>query len=235
MQYCKQGKCLCPSICHCRKVRESYKPIIWVLGPPGSGVNQQIEKIVDEFHFTHLHVGNVLREEVSEGTLLSKNIKEYLAIRAPVPEEMVIRIIHDRMKKALSYTKGFIIQAYPKTVDQGEEFEKYIAPVDLVINFKCSFENAFPRIKKSPSRECPTYDVKVNDIETIRGEYNLRLFHDNRIAEKYDMKLVYIVCEDYPDQETYLIVRRHIEDLLEEKKFWKHQDARYAKKLRSPD
>ena len=42
--------------------------IIFVLGGPASGKGTQCAKIVEEFGFTHLSVGDLMREEASKGT-----------------------------------------------------------------------------------------------------------------------------------------------------------------------
>ena len=41
-------------------------PIIWILGGPGSGKGTQCAKMVQEFGFTHISSGDLLRKEVSK-------------------------------------------------------------------------------------------------------------------------------------------------------------------------
>ncbi|RVE50334.1 hypothetical protein evm_005000 [Chilo suppressalis] len=46
----------------------SKKPIIWILGGPGSGKGTQCEKIIAKYGFTHLSTGDLLRAEVKSGS-----------------------------------------------------------------------------------------------------------------------------------------------------------------------
>jgi cytidylate kinase len=45
-------------------VDTSKKPIIWILGGPGSGKGTQCEKIIAKYGFTHLSTGDLLRAEI---------------------------------------------------------------------------------------------------------------------------------------------------------------------------
>ncbi|CAI5979026.1 unnamed protein product [Closterium sp. NIES-64] len=47
----------------------SFKPqIVFVLGGPGSGKGTQCAKIVEEYGFTHLSAGDLLRAEIKSGS-----------------------------------------------------------------------------------------------------------------------------------------------------------------------
>lgn len=55
------------------------KPIIWVLGGPGSGKGTQCDKIIAKYGFTHLSTGDLLREEVKSGSDRSKQLAAIMA------------------------------------------------------------------------------------------------------------------------------------------------------------
>lgn len=54
-----------------------------------------------------------------------------------VPNEIVLKLLEAAMVK-VSNTPGFLIDGYPREPAQGPEFEKIIAPVDIILYFECS-------------------------------------------------------------------------------------------------
>lgn len=50
--------------------------IIFVLGGPASGKGTQCAKIVEDFGFTHMSVGDLMRQEVTKGTKNGELIKK---------------------------------------------------------------------------------------------------------------------------------------------------------------
>lgn len=50
------------------------KPIVWILGGPGSGKGTQCEKIIAKYGFTHLSTGDLLRAEVKSGSDRAKSL-----------------------------------------------------------------------------------------------------------------------------------------------------------------
>jgi len=49
-----------------------------VLGGPGSGKGTQCARIVEQYKFTHLSSGDLLRNEVNSGSELAGKIKEVM-------------------------------------------------------------------------------------------------------------------------------------------------------------
>ena len=54
------------------------KTTIVLLGPPGAGKGTQGEKLTEEFGYTRLSTGDMLREAVRTGPELGKKAKEYI-------------------------------------------------------------------------------------------------------------------------------------------------------------
>jgi adenylate kinase len=74
----------------------------------------------------------MLREAVKNGTPAGLAAKEYMDRGDLVPDEVVIGIIKDRV--ALDDAKnGFILDGFPRTVEQAEALEKMGVNIDMVV------------------------------------------------------------------------------------------------------
>ncbi|VCX30558.1 unnamed protein product, partial [Gulo gulo] len=99
----------------------------WALaGGPGSGKGTQCEKIVQKYGYTHLSTGDLLRAEVSSGSARGKMLSEIMEKGQLVPLETVLDMLRDAMVAKVDTSKGFLIDGYPREVQQGEEFERRV-------------------------------------------------------------------------------------------------------------
>jgi len=116
----------------------SDKTIIFVCGGPGSGKGTQCEKIVKKYGFTHLSSGDLLREEVASGSVRGEKLNSMMQSGELVPLETVLQLVKDAMLKTGHTTNGYLIDGYPREVDQGIKFENMIAPCKAVLYFEVS-------------------------------------------------------------------------------------------------
>ncbi len=100
--------------------------VIFVVGGPGSGKGTQCERIVKKYGYTHLSSGDLLREEVKSGSERGKQLNELMQKGLLVSNQTVLDMIKDAMLKNIETSKGFLIDGYPRQMDQGLEFEKQV-------------------------------------------------------------------------------------------------------------
>ncbi|EDK43640.1 bifunctional uridylate/adenylate kinase [Lodderomyces elongisporus] len=113
--------------------------VIFVLGGPGSGKGTQCEKLVREKNFVHLSAGDLLRAEQNRpgstyGELISQCIKEGTI----VPQEVTVQLLKNAVKE--NYEKGqtkFLIDGFPRKMDQAITFEDTIAKSSFTLFFEC--------------------------------------------------------------------------------------------------
>lgn len=106
------------------KLRTSKIPVIWVLGGPGSGKGTQCARLVEKYGFQHLSSGDLLRDEVQSGSDKGKEISDMMVKGMLVPRAVVLDLLKQAMLKNVSTAKGYLIDGYPREVEQGEDFEK---------------------------------------------------------------------------------------------------------------
>ena len=107
---------------------------IVMLGPPGAGKGTYASRLTKILGIPHISTGDIVREEIKKQTDLGKKIKEYSDRGVLVPDDIIIKLLEERLKKP-DCKKGFILDGFPRTINQAEALEK-IAKVDLVINLK---------------------------------------------------------------------------------------------------
>uniref|UniRef100_A0A2K6SZW6 Adenylate kinase isoenzyme 1 n=2 Tax=Saimiri boliviensis TaxID=27679 RepID=A0A2K6SZW6_SAIBB len=132
------------------RAREKLKKtkIIFVVGGPGSGKGTQCEKIVQKYGYTHLSTGDLLRAEVSSGSARGKKLSEIMEKGQLVPLETVLDMLRDAMVAKVDTSKGFLIDGYPREVQQGEEFERRIGQPTLLLYVDAGPETMTQRLLK---------------------------------------------------------------------------------------
>ncbi|NPA25780.1 MAG: adenylate kinase [Deltaproteobacteria bacterium] len=110
-----------------------------LLGPPGAGKGTQAKKMIEALKIPQISTGDILRAAVKEGTEMGVEAKKYMDAGKLVPDSVVIGIIDDRLKED-DCNKGFILDGFPRTVDQAssldEMLEKSGRKIDHVISIE---------------------------------------------------------------------------------------------------
>ena len=70
---------------------------LMLLGPPGAGKGTQAKEVATRHGLIQLSTGDMLRAAVSAGTETGRHVKEIMAKGELVPDEVVIKIISERM------------------------------------------------------------------------------------------------------------------------------------------
>jgi adenylate kinase len=112
-----------------------------LLGPPGAGKGTQAQKIVDRYHIPQISTGDILRAAVKEGTPLGKKAKVFMDQGQLVPDEVVIGIIDERLKKA-DCRSGFILDGFPRTIAQAEALQPILTRIGKSIHHVINIEVA---------------------------------------------------------------------------------------------
>jgi len=128
------------------------------LGAPGSGKGTHATRVKTELGVPHISTGDIFRENIKGGTPLGVLAKSYIDKGALVPDDVVIRIVEDRLSKE-DCKKGFILDGFPRTIDQAEALKK-IADIDVVINLVVDDEAIVKRVAGRRMCRCgETYNV----------------------------------------------------------------------------
>ena len=120
-----------------------------LLGPPGAGKGTQAKLLEDKLGLKQLSSGDMLRAAVARGTAVGQKAKTYMDQGALVPDDVVVDVVFEHID-SMSGTKGFILDGFPRTVDQAAALDEMLAEkggrIDSVVVIKVSDDKLVDRI-----------------------------------------------------------------------------------------
>jgi len=120
--------------------------IVFVLGAPGAGKGTQCAKIVEHYGWNHLSTGDLLRQEVAAGSELGEAAAELMRAGQMVPTSLILELLVGAMVGAGG--GRFLVDGFPRKLDQLHEFQQRIKPCDGVLVFTVPDEVAVSRLVK---------------------------------------------------------------------------------------
>jgi adenylate kinase len=106
------------------------KIVVILFGPPGSGKGTQGKMIAEEIGIPHIATGDIMRQAISDGTELGLKVKEFVGKGLLVPDEIVIQIIEERLKKD-DTKNGFILDGFPRTIPQAVALDELFQKINI--------------------------------------------------------------------------------------------------------
>ena len=127
-----------------------------LLGPPGAGKGTQAKLMLQKYELPQISTGDILREAIRQGTELGKRVEPLLANGKLVPDDLVIQIIEERLKRD-DAKKGFVLDGFPRTLPQAEALEAQLSRAGKKIDRVVSLEVDEAAIvgRMSGRRSCP--------------------------------------------------------------------------------
>lgn len=88
-----------------------------LLGAPGAGKGTQAKALEEHSGLVHVASGDLFRSALRQGTELGMLAKSYMDRGELVPDEVVIRMILERISQP-DCQRGVIFDGFPRTIDQ---------------------------------------------------------------------------------------------------------------------
>jgi adenylate kinase len=107
-----------------------------MLGRQGAGKGTQCVRLSRHYVVPHISTGDMLRAAVREHTDLGRKAAELMAAGELVPDDIMIGIVEERLDRGDTTQRGYILDGFPRTVDQADALAKITAsrPLDVVID-----------------------------------------------------------------------------------------------------
>jgi adenylate kinase len=109
-----------------------------ILGRQGAGKGTQCTRLARHYIVPHISTGDMLRAAVKEGTDFGRKAQEYMSRGDLLPDDIIIGVVGERLAKADTRTRGYILDGFPRTVGQAEALAELTTetPIDLAIDLE---------------------------------------------------------------------------------------------------
>jgi len=118
-------------------------------GPNGSGKGTQGAIIKEKYGIPHIETGVIFRENISQGTTLGKEAKEYIDRGELVPDNITIPMIFDRLSKD-DCRESWLLDGFPRNISQAKEIYEALCrqniKLDIIIEIVLGCQTAKNRI-----------------------------------------------------------------------------------------
>lgn len=107
---------------------------IFIMGAPGSGKGTFSSKIKEEYNLNHISTGDIFRANISQETELGLQAKAYAEQGKLVPDEITNKMVKDYLATLSDKKNGYLLDGYPRTLDQAKAFEEMTDGTDLAVD-----------------------------------------------------------------------------------------------------
>ncbi|KAF8831560.1 hypothetical protein HHX47_DHR1000379 [Lentinula edodes] len=172
---------------------DSKVTVIFVLGGPGAGKGTQCARLVEDFSFSHLSAGDLLRaEQHREGSEYGQLIQTCIKEGSIVPMEVTVKLLENAMTATLAerrsgegWTDGqgrFLIDGFPRKMDQAEKFEHDVGKATAVLFFSTTQEVMLDRLLERGK----TSGREDDNVESIKKRFNTYKEQTMPVIEHYE-------------------------------------------------
>ncbi|KAJ4297214.1 bifunctional uridylate/adenylate kinase [Collariella sp. IMI 366227] len=191
--------------------------VLFVLGGPGAGKGTQCARLVRDYHFKHLSAGDLLRAEQDRpGSQYGQLIRDCIKDGAIVPQEVTIALLENAMRETITATgnKKFLIDGFPRKMDQALKFEEVVVPAKLVLFYDCpeaEMERRLLERGKTSGRE-------DDNAESIRKRFRTFIETSMPVVDHYESenRVVKVDSTPGPDQ-VYETTQERLRKVLGDK------------------
>ncbi|MEM1169528.1 MAG: adenylate kinase [Cyanobacteria bacterium P01_H01_bin.35] len=152
------------------------------LGPPGVGKGTQASLIADFYQVPHISTGDILRTNVAQKSPLGIQAKEYMDRGDLVPDELILDMVQKRLENP-DTKNGWILDGFPRTVTQAEEFVKKLVPA--------SSENESEGEEAKSSNSFQVINLQAPDDVLVARLLSRRRQDDNEETIKNRLQVYY--------------------------------------------
>ena len=140
---------------------------IILLGAPGSGKGTQSIILNKKLGLVQLSTGEIIRENIEKKTKLGLQVKNLVDNGEFVSDEIILSIISKRISED-DCGKGFILDGFPRNLNQASKFDEILLEkdkkIDFVIELNVSKKNLYKRIE---NRAIESNEARADDKEEI--------------------------------------------------------------------
>src|SRR3989344_4138314 len=101
---------------------------IILIGIQGAGKSTQGNLLSAKIGIPYLSTGHIFRQIATEKTGLGRKVKEIMTAGFLQPDNLTVQVVESYLKRP-EYEKGYIIDGFPRTLEQVKMFKNHIDKV----------------------------------------------------------------------------------------------------------
>ena len=105
-----------------------------LIGPPGGGKGTQAKYLVEIFSIPQISTGDMLRENVKNGTPLGKEAQKFMMDGQLVPDSIILDMIAKRLDER-NCSNGYILDGFPRTILQAEGLDNLLDGMNQKLDY----------------------------------------------------------------------------------------------------
>ncbi|KAK5663621.1 hypothetical protein OQA88_4052 [Cercophora sp. LCS_1] len=192
--------------------------VLFVLGGPGAGKGTQCARLVSEYGFTHLSAGDLLRaEQERPGSQFGQLIKDCIKNGEIVPMEVTVQLLENAMTETMQKDKNatakhkFLIDGFPRKMDQAFKFEEVVCPAQLVLFYDCPEEEMERRLMERGK----TSGRADDNAESIRKRFRTFVETSMPVVDHYEKEGRVVKVDATPKPEkVFEVTKERLGDKL---------------------
>ena len=154
-----------------------------IMGLPRAGKGTQAAKIVEEFGVAHISTGDMFRTAMANKTEMGVLAKSFIDKGELVPDKVTNGIVKERLAQDDIAEKGFLLDGYPRTIEQAHALDETLKNLDLkldgVINIDVNPDSLIERLSgRFICRSCGATYHKVFNPTKVEGTCDACGGHD---------------------------------------------------------
>jgi len=135
-------------------MRSSLRLIL--IGPPGAGKGTQAAFLKERYGLAHISTGDMLREQVRQGTPIGLQARELMAQGRLVSDEIILGMMAERLQQP-DAQHGFLLDGFPRSRAQAEalvaQLKAAAIPLQAVVQLDLDDQEIVRRL--CLRRSCP--------------------------------------------------------------------------------
>jgi adenylate kinase len=160
---------------------------ILFLGPPGAGKGTQAELLARALGVPHISTGAMLRDAISEGSELGKQVEAVVASGALVSDDLVLALVEERLSRDDAQC-GYLLDGYPRNVAQAKALSDAVGPeaIEVTLLLDVDTDELVARLMNRSAQQGRADDTE----QVIRHRLGVYLSETAPLIEHYGTDVV---------------------------------------------
>jgi adenylate kinase len=145
----------------------SRLPKLVIFGRQGAGKGTVGQRVASHLGIHHISTGEILRREMADASPLGLEVQAYVDHGELVPDDVMLRLIEHRLAQPDVRRHGFLMDGFPRTVEQAEGLAEIVGADTLCAAIQIDVPVDVVLARILGRRVCPTCGTTVSAAREV--------------------------------------------------------------------